>query len=85
VYNDLGSGSNVDLCIITKDGVDYKRNHEFLMGKTYTRVYPVKYPKGTARKWLTRAGLMVRVFGLHDTALLTSVYVSSALLTWSVH
>lgn len=30
VFNDLGSGSNVDLCIITKDGVEYRRNHEFL-------------------------------------------------------
>ena len=28
--NDLGSGSNVDLCIITKDGVEYLRNHEYL-------------------------------------------------------
>jgi 20S proteasome subunit beta 2 len=25
VFNDLGSGSNVDLCVITKDGVDYLR------------------------------------------------------------
>ena len=50
ILNDLGSGSNVDLCIITKDSVEYKRNYEYLMGKTYTRQYPVKYPKGTARK-----------------------------------
>lgn len=48
VYNDLGSGSNVDLCIITKEGVDYKRNHEYLQGKTYSRQFPVKYPPGTA-------------------------------------
>ena len=25
IFNDLGSGSNVDLCIITKDKVDYLR------------------------------------------------------------
>ena len=25
IFNDLGSGSNVDLCVITKDGVDYLR------------------------------------------------------------
>eukprot|EP00877_Chromochloris_zofingiensis_P010795 jgi/Chrzof1/596/Cz01g21220.t1 len=48
VYNDLGSGSNVDLCIITKDGAEYLRNYEYLMDKTYTRKYPVKYPPGTA-------------------------------------
>jgi 20S proteasome subunit beta 2 len=51
VYNDLGSGSNVDLCVITKDGVDYLRNYELLMGKTYKREFPVNYPKGTAREW----------------------------------
>jgi hypothetical protein len=28
--NDLGSGSNVDLCVITKDGVEYLRNYEYL-------------------------------------------------------
>lgn len=30
IFNDLGSGSNVDVCIIRKDGVDYRRNTEFL-------------------------------------------------------
>lgn len=50
VYNDLGSGSNVDLCIITKGGVEYLRNYEFLQTKTYSRKFPVKYPKGTARE-----------------------------------
>ncbi|GIL67855.1 hypothetical protein Vafri_21148 [Volvox africanus] len=48
VMNDLGSGSNVDLCVITKDGVDYLRNYEYLQAKTYTRQFPVKYPPGTA-------------------------------------
>ena len=48
IYNDLGSGSNVDVCVITADGVDYKRNYEFLQGKTYARQFPVKYPPGTA-------------------------------------
>lgn len=52
IYNDLGSGSNVDLCIITKGKVDYKRNVELLMGKTYSRQKPVKYVPGTARKTL---------------------------------
>lgn len=27
IFNDLGSGSNVDVCVITKDKVDYLRNH----------------------------------------------------------
>lgn len=48
IYNDLGSGSNVDLCIISKEGVNYLRNYEFLQTKTYQRVKPVVYAKGTA-------------------------------------
>jgi 20S proteasome subunit beta 2 len=51
VYNDLGSGSNVDLCIITKDGAEYLRNYEFLMDKTYVRQFPVVYPRGTASEY----------------------------------
>ncbi|KAI3964331.1 hypothetical protein MKW92_051375, partial [Papaver armeniacum] len=27
IFNDLGSGSNVDVCVITKDGTEYLRNH----------------------------------------------------------
>ncbi|WPT11568.1 Proteasome subunit beta type-7-B [Picochlorum sp. SENEW3] len=47
VYNDLGSGSNVDVCVITKDGVEYLRNHEFLQGKTYSRQHEKVIPPGT--------------------------------------
>lgn len=47
VYNDLGSGSNVDLCVITKDGKEYLRNYQYLMEPTYTRTHPVKYAPGT--------------------------------------
>lgn len=28
VFNDLGSGSNVDVAVITKAGTEYLRNHE---------------------------------------------------------
>ncbi len=48
VYNDLGSGSNVDITIITKEGVDYLRNYQYLMGRTYTMKFPPKYPRGSA-------------------------------------
>lgn len=48
VLNDLGSGSNIDLCVITRDGVEYLRNHEFLQGRTYERQFPARYPPGTA-------------------------------------
>lgn len=51
IFNDLGSGSNVDLCVISEGGkkVDYKRNYELLQGKTYSRQQPVIFEKGTAR------------------------------------
>jgi 20S proteasome subunit beta 2 len=48
IFNDLGSGSNVDLCVITKGKVEYKRNIQYLQGRTYARKFPVKYPPGTA-------------------------------------
>jgi len=28
IFNDLGSGSNVDVCVITKDKTDYLRNYQ---------------------------------------------------------
>ena len=28
IFNDLGSGSNVDVCVIRKDKVDYIRPHD---------------------------------------------------------
>ncbi|KAK9827911.1 hypothetical protein WJX74_008720 [Apatococcus lobatus] len=49
IYNDLGSGSNVDICVITKGKVDYLRNHEYLQNKTYQRRHPVTYGKGTTK------------------------------------
>ncbi|KAK3728767.1 hypothetical protein RRG08_013493 [Elysia crispata] len=33
IFNDLGSGSNVDLCVITKDKVEYIRPHEIANAK----------------------------------------------------
>jgi hypothetical protein len=41
IFNDLGSGSNVDVCIIRKDGVDYRRNMEFLQVRC-TTLLPVQ-------------------------------------------
>lgn len=28
IFNDLGSGSNVDLCVITKDSTEFIRPHD---------------------------------------------------------
>ena len=57
IYNDLGSGSNVDLCIITQEGTEYLRNYAYLMDKTYTRTFPVKYAPGTTRELACHAGM----------------------------
>lgn len=46
IFNDLGSGSNVDLCIITKDGVDYKRTYD-VANKKGVRHNIYTYKKGT--------------------------------------
>lgn len=37
IFNDLGSGSNVDICVITKDGAEYLRNYDKPNPKTYQR------------------------------------------------
>lgn len=48
VYNDLGSGSNIDICVIEKDDkVEYLRNYEYLQGKTYERKFPQRFATGT--------------------------------------
>jgi len=46
VYNDLGSGSNVDLVVVTKDGGEMIRGHQILAAKTYKRQLPVTYANG---------------------------------------
>jgi hypothetical protein len=48
IFNDAGSGSNVDLCIIRKDSTEMLRNYKYLADKTYRRQNPVVYPPGTA-------------------------------------
>ncbi|EDQ85982.1 uncharacterized protein MONBRDRAFT_11380 [Monosiga brevicollis MX1] len=46
IFNDLGSGSNVDLCVIKKGEVDYIRPHEIANVKG-ERLNEYKYPKGS--------------------------------------
>lgn len=45
IFNDLGSGSNVDVCVIKKSGVDYKRTYEEA-NKKGTRQNSYRYPRG---------------------------------------
>merc|ERR1712098_541713 len=46
IFNDLGSGSNVDVCIITKDGVEMLRNYEKPNPRLFRQPKPVTFPKG---------------------------------------
>lgn len=46
VFNDLGSGSYIDLCVIKKDKVDYLRPYE-VANKRGVRQGTYKYPVGT--------------------------------------
>jgi len=46
IFNDLGSGSNVDICIITADGVEYIRPYE-IANKRGVRQGDYSYKRGT--------------------------------------
>ena len=49
IFNDLGSGSNVDLCVITASGKEYLRNWETPNARTYTRAKGYSFPAGTTQ------------------------------------
>ncbi|XP_060518761.1 proteasome subunit beta type-7 [Cylas formicarius] len=53
IFNDLGSGSNVDICIIREGGVDYKRTYDEAnkKGKKQTSY---RYPKGATAVLTTK-------------------------------
>ncbi|KAJ3055128.1 Proteasome subunit beta type-7 [Rhizophlyctis rosea] len=46
IFNDLGSGSNVDVCIITADGVDYRRGYD-KPNQRGVKEQSYKFAKGT--------------------------------------
>lgn len=46
IFNDLGSGSNVDLCIIRKGSVDFLRTYDEA-NKKGVKQASYRYPKGT--------------------------------------
>jgi 20S proteasome subunit beta 2 len=50
IFNDLGSGSNVDVCIIRNDGTTQmirNKHDQKLNGKMYARKRSVTFPRGT--------------------------------------
>lgn len=53
VFNDLGSGSNIDICVITKDKVDYIRPYE-VANKRGKKLGDYRFQKGTTAILSTR-------------------------------
>lgn len=52
IFNDLGSGSNVDICVISQSkGVNMLRNYVTPNTRLYTRKTGYAFPKGTT-EWL---------------------------------
>ncbi|KAI7997339.1 Proteasome subunit beta type-7-B [Camellia lanceoleosa] len=47
IFNDLGSGSNVDVCVITKGQTEYLRNHQLPNPRTYINERGYLFPKKT--------------------------------------
>ncbi|GFZ21215.1 20S proteasome beta subunit PBB2 [Actinidia rufa] len=47
IFNDLGSGSNVDVCVITKRNTEYPRNHKLPNPRTYVNAKGYSFTKKT--------------------------------------
>merc|ERR1719473_2102601 len=47
IFNDLGSGSNVDVCVISAEGTEYFRNYQKPNERKYRQPQPVVFPVGT--------------------------------------
>ncbi|KAL7261208.1 hypothetical protein ACSBR1_006783 [Camellia fascicularis] len=47
IFNDLGSGSKVDVCVITKGHTEYLRNHQLPNPSTYVNAKGCSFPKKT--------------------------------------
>jgi len=72
IFNDLGSGSNVDVCVITKDRTDMLRNYLMpnergLKERTYTfRRGTTAIKKETVRKFEVADEIVVAPAGSGD-------------------
>lgn len=50
IYNDLGSGSNVDLCVIQRGKTEFYRNFVSKNKKMFSMENAYQFPKGTTSK-----------------------------------
>jgi len=56
VFNDLASGNNVDMCVITKDKVEMLRNYDVANPRQHKKF--IHFPKGTAPVWKDLSSLV---------------------------
>jgi len=49
INNDLGSGSNVDMMVITKDGAEPHRNYSRPNDRKFRKAGGFKFPRGTTK------------------------------------
>ena len=85
VFNDLGSGSNIDLCIITNGHVDYLRNYEIANVKPPIQTQ-YTFPRGTTGRRLPWCGLLALFYTnfIFEYPIIRSLTYSLATLTKSV-
>ena len=50
IIHDLGSGSNVDVCILTKGKTEFLRNFKTENKKMFEKAHNYKFPAGNTRK-----------------------------------
>ena len=50
IIHDLGSGSNVDVCILTKGKTEFLRNFKTENKKMFEKAHHYKFPAGNTRK-----------------------------------
>eukprot|EP00271_Cylindrocystis_brebissonii_P012987 TRINITY_DN32524_c0_g1_i1.p1 TRINITY_DN32524_c0_g1~~TRINITY_DN32524_c0_g1_i1.p1 ORF type:complete len:279 (+),score=41.89 TRINITY_DN32524_c0_g1_i1:257-1093(+) len=60
IFNDLGSGSNVDLTVITKEGTKVMRSYETPNPRTYSRTKGFAFPPGTSKIISTHVEVLKR-------------------------
>jgi 20S proteasome subunit beta 2 len=48
IFHDLGSGSNVDIYVVKRDGAEKKENYRVYDKKVFTNASTYTFPKGTS-------------------------------------
>ena len=63
IFEDLGSGSNVDIRVVRKDGTDYHRGYDKPNERAFRKPKPYVYPPGSVSMCDTREAVLPLVRG----------------------